>query len=493
MATLPSPSDTSQDLILTEDQMDFLVDFYAIDSAGALVYRRGAWEGSKGIGKSPFGAMVCLAEFAGPTAPETPLVQVAALSEDQADSTVYSLVFELVRANDRRVAQRLGIDDGRGRLFLNGRPGKLEAITAKAGSHEGERTTFALLDQTDLWTRANGGQALARTIRRNVGKTGGRSLELANAPEPGLGSVAEVTEADYRAGRPGILFVARRPLTIPDASMTDAELAAIIASVYGTAPWVDQARILAEIRDPATPWNEAARFFLNAPAAAADVLVDPPAWAALGTAGPIPDGARVGVGFDGSMNHDGTALVVCDLEGHTELALLIERDPNDPPEWTVPRALVNDTVAALFARFDVGRMECDPYKWRDEIEEWGRLYGEAVVLSQPTNSIRRFGPAVDRFRAAIAAGRVSHRGDRDLARHMGNARLVRGPGRGAEGHQLYTLEKAGPGRLIDAAVAATLAYEAAATLREAPQPEKDWRPMVHWGGSLLGPSPGGET
>jgi phage terminase large subunit-like protein len=184
---------------------------------------------------------------------------------------------------------------------------------------------------------------------------------------------------------------------------------------------------------------------------------------------------------------------VCDLEGHTELALLIERDPNDPPEWTVPRALVNDTVAALFARFDVGRMECDPYKWRDEIEEWGRLYGEAVVLSQPTNSIRRFGPAVDRFRAAIAAGRVSHRGDRDLARHMGNARLVRGPGRGAEGHQLYTLEKAGPGRLIDAAVAATLAYEAAATLREAPQPEKDWRPMVHWGGSLLGPSPGGET
>jgi hypothetical protein len=364
MATLPSPSDASEDLVLTEDQMDFLVDFYAVDSAGVPVYRRAAWEGSKGIGKSPFGAMICLAEFAGPTAPENPLVQVAALSEDQADSTVYSLVFEMVRANDRRVAQRLGIDDGRGRLYLSGRPGKLEAITAKAGSHEGERTTFCLLDQTDLWTRANGGQALARTIRRNVGKTGGRTLELANAPEPGLGSVAEQTENDFRAARPGILFVARRPLVAPEPDMSDAQLAEIIASVYGTAPWVDQGRILAEIRDPSTPWDEAVRYFMNAPHAAADVLVDPAAWAALGTAGPIPDGARVGVGFDGSMNHDGTSLVVCDLEGRMELALLIERDANDPPEWTVPRALVNDTVADLFARFKVGRMECDPYKWQ---------------------------------------------------------------------------------------------------------------------------------
>jgi phage terminase large subunit-like protein len=101
-------------------------------------------------------------------------------------------------------------------------------------------------------------------------------------------------------------------------------------------------------------------------------------------------------------------------------------------------------------------------------------------VEQPTNSIRRFGPAVDRFRAAIAEGRVTHRGDKDLARHMANARLVRGPGRGAEGHALYTLEKAGAGRLIDAAVAATLAYESAAALREAPQPERDWRPMIAW-------------
>jgi phage terminase large subunit-like protein len=86
------------------------------------------------------------------------------------------------------------------------------------------------------------------------------------------------------------------------------------------------------------------------------------------------------------------------------------------------------------------------------------------VLEHPTNSIRRFGPAVDRFRAALGEGRLSHTGDPDLARHLANARLVRGPGRASDsGHALFTLEKAGPGRLIDAAVAAVLAVEAIAT------------------------------
>ena len=55
---------------------------------------------------------------------------------------------------------------------------------------------------------------------------------------------------------------------------------------------------------------------------------------------------------------------------------------------------------------------------------------------------------------------MSHAGDRGMARHMANARLVRGPGRVADdGHALYTVEKAGLRRLIDAAVAAILAHE----------------------------------
>jgi phage terminase large subunit-like protein len=470
MATLPSPGDTSEDLRLTSGQIDFLVSLYAQDPAGRYVYRRAALSGAKGIGKSPLAAMIALAEFAGPVAPKSPLVQVAALSEEQADSTVYSLILELVRANDRRVATALGIDDGRGRLYLVGRPGKLEAVTSAAGSHEGERTTFAILDESHLWTKQNGGQALARTIRRNVGKLHGRTLELSNAHEPGRGSVAEATEADHAAGRPGILFVARRPARLPDPEMTDAEIAAMVAHVYADCPWIDLPRILAEIRDPASPWDESVRYFMNTPSSAADVLVDPAVWASLATPGGIPDGSTVAIGFDGSHNHDGTAIVVCDEAGRLALALLIERKPTDPLSWTVPRQPVHDTIADLFARFAVRLLYADPFHWQTELDDWAGRYGEAIVVSQPTNSYRRFGPAIDRFRVAIAEGTVTHNGDADLARHLANARLVRGPGRAADdGHQLYTLEKAG-GRLMDAAAAAVLAHEAMAVAATAPKP-----------------------
>ena len=73
MATLPSPSDTSRDLVLTGPQIDFLIAFYATDPAAHYVYRRAALQGAKGIGKSPLAAMLALAEFVGPFAPTDPL------------------------------------------------------------------------------------------------------------------------------------------------------------------------------------------------------------------------------------------------------------------------------------------------------------------------------------------------------------------------------------------------------------------------------------
>lgn len=462
-ANLPSPADASRPFEPTAWQLDLLDAMYTLDGTDYL-YRRAAVQGAKGVGKSPLAAAVALYEFV--THP-APLVQIAALSEEQADSTIYSLILSMVRANGRKVADQLEIDEGYGRLRLTNRPGKLEAVTSAAGSHEGERTTFAVLDETHLWNRRNGGQALARTIRRNVAKAGGRSLELANAHEPGAGSVAEATEADYLAGRPGILFLATRPSRLPEPTDTDEQLLAALAEVYRGAPWIDQRRILAEIRDPATPWDEASRYFLNAPAATAAVLVDPRRWAALARPGGIPDGARVGVGFDGSHSQDGTALVLCDESGHLQLELLIERNANDPPGWTVPRQRVHDALADVFARFEVARMFADPYHWQSELEGWARQYGERIVLSEPTNSLRRFGPALDRFRVAVAEGAVSHDGDPDLARHVANARLLRGAGRAADdGHAYYTLEKAGAGRLIDASVAAVLAFEAAMSMPE---------------------------
>lgn len=221
-------------------------------------------------------------------------------------------------------------------MYLHGQPGKLEAVTTRAGAREGQRVTFAITDETHLWTRRNGGPALARVIRRNAAKMGGRSLETSNAPEIGLGSVAESTLADHEAGHAGLLVVRRAPSRLPEPTDSDAVFLVALREVYADAPWIDVERILAEVRDPAVPWDEALRYYFNVAAGGADVLVEPARWDALGSPGGIPDGSRVALGFDGSHNTDGTAIVVCDEAGRLALEVIIERDAGDPPDWTSP-------------------------------------------------------------------------------------------------------------------------------------------------------------
>ncbi len=485
-AHLPDPSDHRRALALTPGQIEFLARWYEHDGR-AFAYRRAALQEPKGWGKSPLAAFLAIAELVGPVTVtgepwHDPLVQIAALSEEQADSNVFALARELLAANDGRAAAELGVDIGRTRFYLRGRPGKLEAVTSEAGSREGQRLTFAIIDETHLWTRANGGLALARTLRRNAGKMAGRVIETSNAPEIGLGSVAEATLADAAGGHPGLLLMRGAPSRLPDPADSDPGLAELLREVYADAPWIDVGRILAEIRDPATPWDEAVRYYLNTPAGASAVLVDPHRWDSLASAGEIPDGSRVALGFDGSYAQDGTALVAVDEHGRLSLELLVERNPIDPPEWTVPRARVHRALADAFERFRVIRMFADPYHWRDELAEWAARYGADVVLELATNSVRRFGPAVDRFRTAIAEGHVAHDGDPSLRRHLLNARLVRGRGAAQDdGHALFTLEKPGPGRLIDAAVASVLAFEAMATSPvEVDEPETLADPLVMW-------------
>ena len=130
---------------------------------------------------------------------------------------------------------------------------------------------------------------------------------------------------------------------------------------------------------------------------------------------PLADGARIALGFDGSTSQDATALVSCDEDGHLRLEDLWERDDR-ADHWQVPRGEVHALVASLFIRYKVARMLADPWQWRDEIDNWAAQHGEEVVRDYPTNSVRRFAAAIDRFRSALATGSLSHDGDARLDR-----------------------------------------------------------------------------
>lgn len=490
---LPSPMDSSKPLRFTDQQATTVIRWYGLDPiTGRFTYRRAALEEAKGYGKSPFAAALALVEFAGecvfdgwdadgePVArpwgrgdTPDPWVQIAAVSEDQTDNT-YAALYEMLVANDHRAARDLRIDSGRTRLFLTDRPGRLEPVTASAGSREGQRLTFAILDETHLWKPGNGGRKLANTLRRNTAKMSGRTLETTNAPTLGEKSVAEQTGEDAQAAGSGILHIAHRPPVEPQPDWSDEQLAESLSHVYADAPWAPTARILQEIRDPATDWSDVLRFYFNVRTTGAGRAVDPRVWDALARPGiEVPAGTRIGIGFDGSISRDATVLRGCTEAGHRFLIRKWERPPGAGPDWKVDRSDVIQTVAEAFATYDVGRMLCDPPKWWTEVEDWQRRFGEGpdgkpIVQPLDTNQARRFAPAVDRWRTGIREGHT-HDGDPFTTDNVKSAHLkvVRIADGDEDGRTAHVLIRGDEGRRIDAAVADVLAYEAAMSMPEA--------------------------
>lgn len=485
---LPSPRDAEAPLIFTDEQARLLVDWYALDpKSGRFLYRRGASRRSKGWGKSPVEAAKAIAELAGPvrfagwdargepvgrpwgTADDPAAwVQLAAVSEDQTENT-HSVVYEFLTANDGRAADDLKIDAGLTRSFLRdgNRKGKLEPVTAAAGTREGQPVTYAVLDETHLWTPTNGGVKLARTLRRNVAKMGGRTFETTNSFEPGARSVAEATHKAAGEGTAGVFYDA---VEAPDLDLdvaTDAEMLAALKVSYGDSWWVPLERIVADIRDPDTPREDAERFFFNWNRKGGGRAVDPKVWAGLVGETTRPAAKqRIGLGFDGSISGDATALVGCTAEGRLFVVEVWERPLGAHVDWKVPRLAVHQAVEAAFERWDIGRMLCDPPRWETEVDQWAERFGEEVVLRLDTFSERRFGPAVSRFRTAIAEGSLSHDGSDVLERHVLAASLKKTRAKDPEddGRTMYVITKGDDGRKIDAAVAAILAFEAAMTM-----------------------------
>jgi hypothetical protein len=315
--------------------------------------------------------------------------------------------------------------------------------------------------------KSNGGHRLARVLRRNAAKVDGRTLELANAPEIGEDSIAERTAAEHEAGTAGVMFHAKRPTVEPAPEMSDAQLLTLLEEVYAGAPWVDLHRLLREVRDPGAPWEEVLRFFFNLPSSGVLAAVDPLTWVTRKAQRDVADGERIALGFDGSKSRDATALVGCTADGYLWPILILERPANAPEGWKIDRKAVADALHDTFERYDVQWLYADPWQWQDEVDDWAEKWpGKVVEL--PTNSTRRMAPAVDRFRTAIVQASASHSGDVALSRHVLNARL-KAVGRNDDGRGAHIIEKAGAGRFIDAAVAAILAYEAAAAIE--PEPE----------------------
>ena len=406
----------------TDEQLDFVLWWYALDAEGRFLYRRGVIRRSKGWGKDPLGMALALAELVGPSRVDRIVdddafgkpvlgaqVRVAAVAMDQVKRNSFSHMRNMI-SNRMRSDYNMEVGEEIVRGYVGGFRAQLLPVTKASVSAEGDVPSHQLITEAQGFKRQNGGHAMYQTIEQNLSKSpdpGSRMLSLANAHSPGDDSSAERDYLAWRAqqaadytGPRDILYFSVEPDLPEGFEFTDDELLLnAIAVAYGESDWVDHRRILGSCRDPSRPQGESQRWYLNRLVAGGGKWMDPSAWdaARLNDFTPAP-GERITLGFDGSRTRDTTALVATTLEGGVQWPVAAWQRDWSRDDWEVPVEEVQQAIEQVFGYFTVVRFYADPHWWEDEVAGWcGRWDGIAVAWYTGGRSVIRMGPNLARL------------------------------------------------------------------------------------------------
>ena len=472
---IPDGDHVGEPYILTDEMWRFLLEHYRLKPNASAAKYKSAWAYRRSMlvrpqkwGKGPLtAAMTCFeavgpAVFAGWDAEGHPVgrpwpsphIQITATSEEQT-ANVYDALLPMIQEGP--LADMIP-DTGETRINVprvRGR-GLIEPVTAAARSRLGQRITFAVQDETQLWTPSSGGVALAQNQGRGLAGVGGRSVQTTNTWDPSEQSVAQQT---YEAKASSTHIDYRKPPAHLRYTRKD-ERRKIHEYVYGGAWWVDLDVIEEEaVALLKTDPGNAERFFGNRIVYGRGRWISEATWDRAERDVDIPeDGAEICTGFDGSETGDWSAIVAITMDG---TLFIPTYGPDDRPcvwnpedfDGQVPRGEVHAARDELEQRYHVVRSYADPHGWRSEIAEWANA-SRGVVAEWPTNSDRRMHPQLQQFETDIATGKVGYIRSRLLSTHVANARRVARPG------QRYSLGKASEQQKIDVAMSGVLAHAA---------------------------------
>jgi phage terminase large subunit-like protein len=191
-------------------------------------------------------------------------------------------------------------------------------------------------------------------------------------------------------------------------------------------------------------------------------------WETIEDRHPIPDGAEVVVGLDGSFSQDCTALVAVSVAKtpHIDVVELWE-PPIGDTGYRVPVADVEEAIRQACRRWAVREIVADPYRWTRSLQA---LEAETLPVLEYPQSPGRMTPATTGLFEAIVNEQVTQSGDPRLARHVGNCTLKED----ARGARLAKQRKYSS-RRIDLAVAAVMAHSRVTLVEPtAPEPWAAW-------------------
>lgn len=450
--------------------------------AGRRRFRRVALSLRKGSAKTELAAWLAACELhtAGPVrcvgwdgdepiggGVRDPYIPLIAYTEEQSEELAYGTL--LVVLGESPLAR--DFDLGLTRILRADGTGRAVALSGAPGPRDGARTTFQVFDETHRMILDRQKQA-HRTMLANLPKrrlADPWSLEVTTAPAPGEMSIAEstmeyadqVASGDIEDSR--LFFFHRQASDGHDLETTEGLRGAVVEASGPVAEWSDIDGILEQWQDPEADTSFLERVWLNRPVQSSQIAFDTTAWKALADPRiPPADGRLIVLGFDGARFRDATALIGVDVErAHMFLLGLWER-PAHVEQWEVPVGDVRQLVDECFERWNVWRLYADPPYWEETVNQWAGKHGAERVAEWWTNRNRAVGYACKSFANAIVGGELSHDGDPDLLRHIGNARRKDLRIIDDHGERLWSIQKERKDspKKMDGAMAAVLAWEA---------------------------------
>lgn len=316
----------------------------------------------------------------------SPFIRCLATEEDQAGNTYDNVVVMLTQGLIGELhGLTFGKEVGLTRTFLPD-GGEIRPSTSGNESKDGGLESMAVADETHLYVLPKL-RKMYGTVARNTGKRKDAEpwiLDTTTAWQPGERSVAEqaadkYSHLDIEEGvvKRGVLYDHHQgdePARFGD----DRSLKKALRTAYGpAAEWMDFGRIVKLIRDAENPEEDAYRYWLNRPRAAASHFLLPDEIRDVLGEVELSPGERESIclGFDGSENDDHTALKGCTKTGDL-FTVGVWTPKGDDLGW---REGVRDAVAWVFENFDVVRFYGDPAWWNEEMGKWAAEHGSPPV------------------------------------------------------------------------------------------------------------------
>lgn len=473
--------------------------------AGRRRFQRGALEWSKGKAKTEFAAWVAFCELH-PAAPvrcvgfdragnpiggpvKFPYIAMVATSEKQVSELAYGVLKYVVENGPDSHLFDSSLDRILRVGALGEDAGRAVPLAAAPNARDGALTTFQHFDEPHRLTLPRQKET-HETMDANLTK---RPLEdpwglyTSTAGKPGQESVQEDIRAEAEMlaeGKivdTGLLFLARWAGDEHDDLSTVELRIPAIAEAYGgpefgpghfesiAKKWDRPKADLAYLeRVYLNRWRKSGSMAFSARridelTVDLDQLGIDPA-----TYGQIPAGAFCTLGFDGARFRDSTGFVLTDIgTGRQQLVGGWER-PEDLPEdaeWEIDENEVTQTLAEIFATWDVWKLYGDPPHWTETMGSWSVKWPDQVE-EWWTQRYTRMAYTLREYVEAIDSETVSYGGtpdqQADLVRHLKQAgrkdlRLL-----DDHGQPLWVMQKQSGRRDLkfDFAMAAVLSWKA---------------------------------